>query len=644
MNAPVLDVRQLSVQFHTPQPLWAVKNLDFTLMPGQTLGIVGESGSGKSVTALAILGLVPPPGRIQGEIWFCGRHMQQPVNLRQQSERNLIQYRGGQIAMIFQEPQTALNPVFTIGFQIMEVLRQHRRLTPAQAQAQAIALLHEVQLLPGDEQLRHDIRAATPNQTLNPRQIQDQIHQRQQSLLNRYPHQLSGGQMQRVMIAMAIATEPDILIADEPTTALDVTVQASILRLLRELQQRRQMAMIFITHDLGLISELADTVAVMYRGQVVEKGAIATVFAQPHHPYTQGLLACRPPSHQRVAFLPTIADFMDSAQDPGALTQQNLSPPEPDSPRFQLPIDPATIAARLQTLQNQPPLLVVENLRVQFPVKGSWGNAQRWVSAVDDVSFEIYPGETLGLVGESGCGKTTLGRTLMRLYTPKSGEIRFEGRSVNTLKGLSLQQFRRDVQLIFQDPFSALDPRMTIGAAILEPLQIQSRYSKRNTQRNTQRNGEAGTGVFDHRAAYLLERVGLSPDCMPRYPHEFSGGQRQRICIARALALNPKLVICDESVSALDVSVQAQVLNLLKELQQDFALTYLFISHDLSVVRFMSDRIMVMNHGKIEEIGPAEEIYLNPQQRYTQNLIAAIPTQKFDSHPPQNGLSSRFER
>lgn len=620
MNAPVLDVRQLSVQFLTPtQPLWAVKDLAFTLMPGQTLGIVGESGSGKSVTALAILGLVPPPGRIQGEIWFCGRQMQQPVDLRQLSERSLIQYRGGQIAMIFQEPQSALNPVFTIGFQIMEVLRQHGRFTPAQAQTQALALLEEVQLLPGDEQLRSQIRATAPGQTLSDRQIQDQIQQRQQALLNRYPHQLSGGQMQRVMIAMAIATEPDILIADEPTTALDVTVQASILRLLRELQQRRQMAMIFITHDLGLITELADTVAVMYRGEVVEKGAIANVFAKPQHPYTQGLLTCRPPSHQRVAYLPTIADFMDAAGDSALPTPPNSLGHETEPARFNLPIDPATLAARLETLQNQSPLLVVENLRVQFPVKGSWGIAQRWVAAVDDVSFAIYPGETLGLVGESGCGKTTLARTLMRLYAPSQGQITFEGRSVNTLKGLSLQQFRRDVQLIFQDPFSALDPRMTIGAAILEPMQIHSRRSQKNYQRNCER------------VAYLLERVGLSPDWMHRFPHEFSGGQRQRVCIARALALNPKLVICDESVSALDVSVQAQVLNLLKELQQDFALTYLFISHDLSVVRFMSDRIMVMNQGKVEEIGPAEQIYLNPQQPYTQDLIAAIPTRKLDS-------------
>jgi peptide/nickel transport system ATP-binding protein len=617
MNQPVLDVRNLSVRFpNAQQPLTAVKNLSFTLHPGQTLGIVGESGSGKSVTALAVMGLVPESGDVDGQLWFCGRQMREPVDLRSLREKELTRYRGSHIAMIFQEPQSSLNPVYTCGFQLIEVLRQHQRLTPARAEIRAGELLQEVRLLPTDEQLRDQIQhsSATPlrdalRAVSDHREIQQQIQRQKKAMLNRYPHQLSGGQLQRVMIAMAIATEPDILIADEPTTALDVTVQASILKLLRELQQRHQMAMIFITHDLGLMAELADHVAVMYRGEMVEMGTVANLFAHPQHPYTQGLLACRPPNDQRLVFLPTLADFLEETLLPDGRRQLTAKPSAGFSSRQAL--EPTAIAQRLEALQQQSPLLRVEGLSVRFPVRGSWGQTQQFMSAVQDLSFVIYPGETLGLVGESGCGKTTLARTILRLNPPSQGQIWFEGQNVATLKGLALQQFRRDVQLVFQDPLSALDPRLTIGAAIMEPMQIHSR------QNNPQRNRD--------RAAYLLERVGLTPSAMNRYPHEFSGGQRQRICIARALALNPKLLICDESVSALDVSVQAQVLNLLKELQQDFALTYLFISHDLSVVRFMSDRMMVMNHGQLEEIGAADTIYQNPQRPYTQQLIAAIP-------------------
>ncbi len=617
MSVPVLDIRHLSVQFPSPQQsALAVSNLSLRLEPGQTLGIVGESGSGKSVTALAIMGLVAPPGVVQGEVWFCGRHMGgTAVSLRSLSEKELTRYRGSQIAMIFQEPQSSLNPVYTCGFQIIEVLRQHQKLTIVQAEIQAIALLQEVKLLPSNADLRAQVIAESQRQ-LSDREIQKQIQHRKQAILNRYPHQLSGGQLQRVMIAMAIATEPDILIADEPTTALDVTVQASILQLLDELKQKHQMAMIFITHDLGLMTELADRVAIMYRGEVVETGDIATVFSQPRHPYTQGLLACRPSTQERVAFLPTIADFMGKAATPNG--SEILTEPA-SNPKSGTPLDPAAIAQRLEVLQRQPPLLVVEGLTIRFPIRGMWGQPKRFFKAVNDLSFVIYPGETLGLVGESGCGKTTLARTLLRLHLPNQGQIQFEGLNVATLKGLSLQQFRRDVQLVFQDPFSALDPRLSIGDAILEPLQIHSRKSQPKRDRD--------------RATYLLERVGLNPDWMNRYPHELSGGQRQRVCIARALALNPKLLICDESVSALDISVQAQVLNLLKELQQDFALTYLFISHDLSVVRFMSDRIMVMNQGQMEEIGAADAIYQNPQRPYTQQLIASIPGRQLNTLP-----------
>jgi peptide/nickel transport system ATP-binding protein len=608
MTEDLLTVQNLQVQFPAQRdPIKAVDNVSFTLKPGQTLGIVGESGSGKSVTALSILRLIPTPGQIiGGEIWLQDTALtasSQPVNLLSLPEKEMRHYRGGRISMVFQEPMSSLNPVFTCGFQLIEALRLHQPLSAAAAQRQAISLLQEVQLIPSNEILQSQLlKEADDNGIiLTERELLTQLRTRQQSFLERYPHELSGGQIQRVMIAMAISSNPALLIADEPTTALDVTVQARILDLLKSLRAQRGMSLIFVTHDLGIISDIADVVAVMYQGRIVEYGPAEQVFTQPHHPYTQGLLACRPQPHRRLQYLPIVADFMQMGlNEQGHAVLQAKATPLPSIKEITL----ADQEARLNTLAQQSPLMAVENLEVLFPVRGVFGQTQRYVTAVNKASFVIYPGETLGLVGESGCGKTTLGRALVRLIEPNGGSIRFQGQEIVRLQGKALRHLRQNLQIIFQDPFSALNPRMKIADIVMEPMQIFARSG--GTKRNAR-----------ERAVYLLERVGLQPSDMRRYPHEFSGGQRQRICIARALALNPKLVICDEAVSALD---------LLKELQQDFALTYLFISHDLSVVKFMSDRVMVMNQGTIEEIGSADTIYTQPQQRYTQQLIAAIPT------------------
>ncbi len=606
MTHPILEIRNLRVQFATEtETVQAVDGIDLSLQRGQTLGLVGESGSGKSVTALSIMGLVPsPPGRVVGgEIWFRDTADDPPVNLLAIPDQIWRTYRGRRIAMIFQEPMSSLNPVFTCGFQLVEALRLHQSLSESEARRQAVALLQEVKLIPADEILAQQVIAEWQDQAspASESAIRAEVNQIKRSFLDRYPHQLSGGQIQRVMIALAISCNPDILIADEPTTALDVTVQAQILDLLRELRDRRGMSILFVTHDLGIIAELADTVAVMYQGKIVECGTVQQIFQHPQHPYTQGLLACRPRPDLQLKVLPTIADFM--AATPPAT-------PLPAATEFTA----AEMAARLEILQRQSPLLEVENLQVFFPVRGVFGQPVRYVPAVNSVSFQIYPGETLGLVGESGCGKTTLGRALVRLLTPTGGRILFAHQDITRLTGRQLRPIRQNLQIIFQDPYSALDPRMAVGQAVMEPMRIFQSFTHM-TQRQIR-----------DRAIYLLERVGLSREAMPRYPHEFSGGQRQRICIARALALKPKFIVCDESVSALDVSVQAQVLNLLKELQQDFNLTYLFISHDLGVVKFMSDRILVMNHGKIEESGSADTIYHQPQTDYTQRLIAAIPS------------------
>ncbi|MGA1284752.1 MAG: ABC transporter ATP-binding protein [Prochlorothrix sp.] len=622
MTAPLLDVRNLSIDFRTDdQTIAAVIGASFQVHQGETLGIVGESGSGKSVSCLASLGLIPqPPGHIrQGEIWFKDPQAQEAVNLLSLSPRQWQQYRGGRIAMIFQEPMASLNPLYTCGFQIMEAIRYHEPISPQEARRRAVALLQEVQLLPWDQDLVEKYRpeastltnSSSRNQELqvlvNDRRVQQAINAEKQAFLNRYPHQLSGGQQQRVMIAMALSCNPSLLIADEPTTALDVTVQATILRLLRDLCRQREMALIFVSHDLGVIGEVADRVAVMYQGQIVEQNTVQNIFQHPQHPYTQALLACRPRLDYTPQYLPTLQDFLADSSSLGATAGATAPYPPASIVPNPAAIPTAPVPAAPELAPTEAPLLLVENLAVTYGA----GWLGKKVQAVAGVSFTVAAGETLGLVGESGCGKTTLARALLRLIEPTGGRIVFQGEELLRLRGERLRSLRRDMQIIFQDPAGALDPRMRVGAAVMEPMLIHAFNARSESHRD--------------RAIYLLERVGLSADAFSRYPHEFSGGQRQRICIARALALNPRFIVCDESVSALDVSVQAQVLNLLKELQQELKLTYIFISHDLSVVKFMSDRIMVMNRGKIEEIAPSEQIYSNPQRDYTRQLIAAIP-------------------
>jgi peptide/nickel transport system ATP-binding protein len=636
----VLDVRNLRVEFPgVKQPV--VDGVSFTLQRGQTLGIVGESGSGKSITSLAVMGLLPNPGKVtQGEVWFQGSDSElgasyesglaqnPPIDLLTLLPSQLPRYRGKQMAMIFQEPMSSLNPVFTIGYQLTEAILQHQSVSPAEARRKAIYLLQEVKLLPSDDLLREQYLAsnrstASDADRINDsftvridRELNDAINQQKLAWLDRYPHQLSGGQLQRVTIAMAISCNPTLLIADEPTTALDVTVQATILELLQELRDKREMAMIFITHDLGIIAEIADVVAVMYKGKIVECKPILELFQNPVHPYTKSLLACRPRLDRESKILPTIKDFMEERvlangeieiiEKPQSelLINQDLLP---DYREIKLPI----------TTSHPDPLLSVRRLKVGFPAQGMFGkDRQQYTWAVNDISFDVYPGETLGLVGESGCGKSTLARTIIRLIEPQQGSIEFQGKNITKLHGKEMQILRRELQIVFQNPFGALNPRMNIYDLIIEPLVIH-RTIKSKAQRQ-------------ERAEYLLERVGLNLDYLKSYPHQLSGGQRQRVCIARALALNPKFIICDESVSALDVSVQAQVLNLLKELQSEFKLTYIFISHDLSVVKFMSDRIMVMNQGKIEEIDDAHTIYRSPQTDYTRKLIASIPLGTID--------------
>ena len=630
MNDPILTIRDLQIQFQTAEgSLRAVDGISFELGRGQTLGIVGESGSGKSVTALSVMGLIPnPPGQVTGgEIWFRDAADLEPVNLLTVSREQLRQYRGGKISMIFQEPMSSLNPVYSCGYQIVEAIQQHcPGLPTVEARRQAINLMQEVKLLPDDRQLLAQCLAAwqkaNPHETLPNRLLVQQMNLQKQAMFDRYPHQLSGGQIQRVMIAMAICCNPTLLIADEPTTALDVTVQSCILDLLRELRDRRGMSILFITHDLGIIAEIADRVAVMYRGKLVECGSVMQIFSEPQHPYTKGLLACRPQLDRRMQLLPTVSDFMEVTYDSAGkplIQEKPLSVEQ--SIRLKAQIGGHESERRCQDLIQQTPLLSVQDLQVGFPVRGMFGGTQCYAMAVNGVSFQVYPGETLGLVGESGCGKSTLARTLLRLIKEIGGQITFDGQDVTRLNPRQLRRLRRDIQIIFQDPFSSLDPRISIGEAVMEPLKIHGSSVKDGKTARDRRQ----------RMSYLLDRVGIDPGCSNRFPHEFSGGQRQRICIARALALNPKFIICDESVSALDVSVQAQVLNLLKELQREFNLTYIFISHDLSVVKFMSDRIMVMQAGKIAEIGFAEQIYRQPQQDYTRELIAAVPTGNLDA-------------
>ncbi|MBK9045231.1 MAG: ABC transporter ATP-binding protein [Bacteroidetes bacterium] len=575
----LLSIRNLVTEFSSDgKTTRAVNSINLQLNKGETVGIVGESGSGKSVTSLSVMRLISAPaGKISGgEIIYHNREGAD-IDLVKLSEKEMMHYRGNEIAMIFQEPMTSLNPVFTCGYQVMEALQLHKKLYKKTARERTIKLFKKVKL------------------------------PRPEAIFDSYPHQVSGGQKQRVMIAMAMSCEPSILIADEPTTALDVTVQATILDLMRQLQQENEMGILFITHDLGVIAELAQRVVVMYKGNIVEEGPVAEIFKNPKHPYTKGLLACRPPLTHKLKKLPTVADFM--RQENGNLIETGESL---EAVTIKFKVTEKELAIRKTDLYKKEPILKVENLATWFPIKkGVFSRTRDYVKAVDDVSFDVFPGETVGLVGESGCGKTTLGRTILRLIEPTSGKVWFNGSELTGLGASEMRAKRRDIQIIFQDPYSSLNPRMEVGAAIMEPMNVHGILANEKERKE--------------RVIELLKRVNLTPEHFNRYPHEFSGGQRQRICIARAIALQPKFIICDESVSALDVSVQAQVLNLLNELRDDFGFTYIFISHDLSVVKFMSDRMIVMNKGKIEEMGDPELIYKNPQSEYTRKLIAAIP-------------------
>lgn len=545
-------------------------HVNVSLERGETLGIVGESGSGKSVTALSIMQLLNEgiSRYPNGVIEFSGTG--KSIDLLKCSDKDLRQLRGRHIAMIFQEPMTSLNPVIRCGEQITEQILLHTKESKEGARQRVIELFREV-MLPRPEQI-----------------------------FDSYPHELSGGQKQRVMIAMAMSCQPDLLIADEPTTALDVTVQKGILELIKDLQRKHGMGVLFITHDLGVVSEIADKVLVLYKGTVVEHGPIRSIFFHPQHPYTQGLLACRPSITSRLKRLPTVDDFM---KDQARGIDQMVS---------SLIVTAEERESMHQKMYAEQPIITIENLSKQYPVrKRKLFEKRQYVHALNNVSLEVYEGETLGLVGESGCGKTTLGRCLIRLIEPTSGVVTYKGTNLMKLSISDMRKMRKDLQIILQDPYSSLNQRLTIGDALMEPMKVHG-----------MENGECERRS---KAIALLERVGLNESHFNRYPHEFSGGQRQRISIARALAVNPKFIICDESVSALDVSVQAQVLNLLNELKEEYHFTYIFISHDLSVVRFMADRIAVMQNGSIVELGDADQICDNPQTEYTQKLIDAIP-------------------
>ena len=554
----ILDVLGLNISFgENKQKTSVVHDIDFSLYENEILAIVGESGSGKSVTSKAIMGLLQDKNtHIKGRINF------EETSLLTLSFKEFAKLRGNDIAMIFQEPMSALNPSLTCGFQVAEILLHHKKVSASEVKKEVLQLFEKVKL------------------------------PRPQEMYTSYPHQISGGQMQRVVIAMAIACKPKLLIADEPTTALDVTVQKEILQLLKDLQKQTGMSMLFISHDLALVCELADRVLVMYKGDIVEKGTVKEIFEAPKKPYTKALLGSRPTLDVRYKVLPTIASIKDNSFFPQSITSQQR-------------------AKKHQKIYTKTPLLRVENVaKSYFSRVGVFGQKQE-IKAVNGISFDVFEGETLGLVGESGCGKSTLGKVILQLEKATKGSIFYNGKEITSLKSKDLRSLRKDIQLIFQDPYSSLHPRKIIGQAIIEPMEVHGIGSSKKQRKE--------------KAMELLSRVGLEASYFHRYPHQLSGGQRQRVGIARTIAMEPKLVICDESVSALDISVQAQVLNLLNELKEDFGFTYIFISHDLAVVKYMADQLLVMNKGAIEEIGDADEIYANPVKQYTKKLIDSIP-------------------
>jgi peptide/nickel transport system ATP-binding protein len=568
---PLLQINNLSIGFpQGKQDNKAIHEISLSVQPGQTLGIVGESGSGKSLTSLAIMRLLSKQAVVLGGEILLHLKDNDNLDLIKLSEKELQKLRGNRIAMIFQEPMTALNPVVLCGKQVSEVLLLHTKMSKKEAKLRTIQLFEEVQLSETEK------------------------------IYNSYPHQLSGGQKQRILIAMAMACQPALLIADEPTTALDASVQQAILELIKQLKEKHKTTTLFISHDLNLVSNFADQVAVIYQGKIVEYGRVQELFSNPKHPYTKGLLFCRPPSDKRLIRLPLMEDFLSKA---GKEINESAG-------KFLNEISLETRRLNHEKLYTQKPLLEVQNLVVSFPIKKSFfGKTTGEMKAVDDVSFSVYPGETLGLVGESGCGKTTLSRAIVLLNAVDSGSVCFENQNILNLSPTQRKEFRKNVQIIFQDPYGSLNPRISIGEAILEPMTAHYLLDKK----------ERKNQVFK-----LLEMVGLEKSSFIRYPHEFSGGQRQRISIARALAVNPKFIICDESVSSLDVSVQAQILNLLNDLKQELGLTYLFISHDLAVVKYMSDRVMVMKNGKLVETNEADDLFFNPKHEYTKLLLRSI--------------------
>ncbi len=557
-NSPLLFVKNLFVSFgKKSNSSQVLHGISFEIFENEILGIVGESGSGKSVTSLSIMGLLPKKQTaLSGNILF------EEKDLLKIDEKEFRKIRGSEIAMIFQEPMSALNPSLKCGFQVSEILQLHLKMNASEAKKETLSLFEKVKL------------------------------PRPSEIFNSYPHQISGGQMQRVMIAMAIACKPKLLIADEPTTALDVTVQKEIISLLKTLQQETKMAMLFISHDLSLVSEIADRVVVMYKGNIVENASTSEIFKNPKAEYTKALLESRPSLNVRLAKLPTIASIADKSF----------------VPREVKAVERAKNHKRIYT---QKPILEIHNLEKEyFSNVGIFGK-KKAIKAVDNISFSVFEGETLGLVGESGCGKSTLGRTILQLEKATSGNIKYKGKELTKLSKNEIRNLRKEIQIIFQDPYSSLNPRLMLGQALMEPMEVHNLGKSKKERRE--------------RVLLLLQKVGLDESYFYRYPHELSGGQRQRVGIARTIAMEPKLVICDESVSALDISVQAQVLNLLNELKTDFGFTYIFISHDLAVVKFMSNQLLVMNKGKIEELGDADEIYANPQTEYTKKLIEAIP-------------------